>query len=80
MKKEKPNVDVLKHHLVPKMEIMKEEDKQELLEKYKIDDSMLPRILSDDAAVSALGAKVGDVLRIRRKDETGDYDYYRLVA
>lgn len=80
MKKEKPNVDVLKHHLVPKMEIMKEEDKQELLEKYKIDDGMLPKILSDDAAVSALGAKVGDVLRIRRKDETGDYDYYRLVA
>ena len=80
MKKEKPNVDVLKHHLVPKMEIMKEEDKQELLAKYKIDDSMLPRILSDDAAVSALGAKVGDVLRIRRKDETGEYDYYRLVV
>jgi len=80
LKKEKPNVDVLKHHLVPKMEIMKEEDKQELLEKYKIDDGMLPKILSDDAAVSALGAKVGDVLRIRRKDETGDYDYYRLVA
>ncbi|MEW5996146.1 MAG: DNA-directed RNA polymerase subunit RpoH/Rpb5 C-terminal domain-containing protein [Candidatus Micrarchaeota archaeon] len=73
-------MDVLKHHLVPRMEIVKEEEKKELLEKCKIDESMLPRALSDDAAVSALGAKQGDILRIKRKDETGEYDYYRLVV
>lgn len=80
LKKEKPAIDVLRHFLVPKMEVLKEEEKKELLDRYGIDESMLPKVSSDDAAVSALGAKAGDVLRIRRKDETGEYDYYRLVV
>lgn len=80
MKKEKPAIDVLKHFLVPKMEVLKEEEKKELIKKLGIEENMLPKASSDDAAVSALGAKAGDVLRIRRKDETGEYDYYRLVV
>lgn len=80
MKKEKPNVDVLKHFLVPKMEVLKEEERQDLIKKFGIEGNLLPRINSDDPAVSALGAKEGDMLRIRRKDETGEYDYYRIVV
>lgn len=80
LKKEKVAIDVLNHHLVPKMAVLKEEEKQELLNKYGIDAGMLPRMESNDAAASALGAKKGDIVRIKRKDETGEYDYYRLVV
>jgi DNA-directed RNA polymerase subunit H len=80
LKEEKSTIDVLKHHLVPKMEVMKEEDKQRLLEEFGIDTGMLPRMNSDDPAAEALGAKEGDIVRIKRKDETGEYNYYRLVV
>jgi len=80
LKKEKPSIDVLKHFLVPRMEVLKEEEKEELLKKFRIGENLLPKINSDDPAVSALGAKEGDVLRIKRKDETGEYDYYRIVV
>jgi len=62
------------------MEVLKEEEKEELLKKFRIGENLLPKINSDDPAVSALGAKEGDVLRIKRKDETGEYDYYRIVV
>lgn len=62
------------------MEVMKEEDKQRLLEEFGIDTGMLPRMNSDDPAAEALGAKEGDIVRIKRKDETGEYNYYRLVV
>ena len=80
MKEEKSTIDVLKHHLVPKMEVLKEEEKQRLLAEFGIDAGLLPRINSDDPSAEALGAKEGDVVRIKRKDETGEYDYYRLVV
>lgn len=80
MKEEKPTIDVLKHHLVPKMEVMKEEEKQRLLGEFGIDTGMLPRMNSDDPAAEALGAKEGDIVRIKRKDETAEYYYYRLVV
>lgn len=80
MKEEKSNIDVLKHHLVPKMEVMKEEEKQRILEEFGIDTGLLPRMNSDDPAAEALGAKEGDIVRIKRKDETGEYYYYRLVV
>lgn len=80
MKEEKSTIDVLKHHLVPKMEVMKEEEKQRLLEEFGIDTGMLPRMNSDDPAAEALGAKAGDIVRIKRKDETAEYNYYRLVV
>ncbi|HNT61200.1 MAG TPA: DNA-directed RNA polymerase subunit RpoH/Rpb5 C-terminal domain-containing protein [Candidatus Bilamarchaeaceae archaeon] len=80
MSKETENIDVLKHHLVPKMEVMREEGKQQLFEKFGIDLSMLPRMNYNDPAAVAIGAKAGDVVKIRRRDETGEYDYYRLVV
>ncbi len=71
----------MKHELVPKHIIMKEDEIKEILEKYKIGRLQLPKILTTDPVVKALGAKEGDVLRIIRKSPTaGTSEYYRTVA
>ena len=60
---------------------MKEDEIKEILEKYKIKRLQLPKILTTDPVVKALGAKEGDVLRIIRKSPTaGTSEYYRTVA
>lgn len=60
---------------------MKEDEIKEILEKYKIDRLQLPKILTTDPVVKALGAKEGDVLKIIRKSPTaGTSEYYRTVA
>mmetsp|Transcript_59090 Transcript_59090/g.50057 ORF Transcript_59090/g.50057 Transcript_59090/m.50057 type:complete len:157 (+) Transcript_59090:388-858(+) len=41
-------INVTKHELVPKHEVLTAEEKQELLNRYKIEDKLLPRILSTD--------------------------------
>ncbi len=69
------------HVLVPEHRILSEEEKKELLEKYKIDIKQLPMILSSDPMVKQIGAKVGDVIEIKRKSPTaGEALYYRLVV
>jgi len=76
----KTTIDVLKHHLVPKMKIMGEKDKEKLLKKYGIVEKDLPLMLADDPASKALGAEVGDVIEIERNDATGPYKHYRLIV
>lgn len=71
---------VLDHEMVPKHEIMDESEVKSLLKKYKITLEELPKIKANDPAVVAIGAKVGDVLKITRKSPTGGIAfYYRLV-
>jgi len=80
-KKEEKEFDVLKHSLVPKHEIMKQEEVKELLKKHNIEIEQLPKILTTDAVVKAIGAKEGDVLKITRPSPTaGTTTYYRLVV
>ncbi len=76
-----PEFNIFSHKLVPKHEILKEEEKEELLKKYGVSLRQLPRILSSDPVVKVLGAKPGDVIRIRRKSLTaGETVYYRVVV
>jgi DNA-directed RNA polymerase subunit H len=80
VKEEEKEYDILKHTLVPKHEIMPAEEIKELLTKYNVTTAQLPRILASDAAVKALGAKEGNVLRITRNSPTaGTTTYYRIV-
>lgn len=72
--------DVLTHELVPEHAIMKEDEIKELVEKLNIVPEQLPKIVKNDPAAKALGAKEGDVLKITRKSPTaGKSIYYRLV-
>ena len=74
-------VDVLKHELVPEQTILSDAEKKELFLKYDIQPMQLPKILTNDASVKAVGAKLGDVIRIIRKSMTaGVSTYYRIVS
>ncbi len=71
---------IMENFLVPKHEIISEEEKVALLNKYKISLKQLPKILSSDPVVKVIGAKVGDVIKITRNEmEIGHTLYYRVV-
>jgi len=77
---EEKEYDVLNHTLVPKHTVMTAEEVKEILTKHNITAVQLPRILNSDAAVKAVGAKEGDVLKIVRNSPTaGITTYYRIV-
>ncbi len=72
---------LLLHELVPDHEIMPKEDVQKLLEQFRCDKDMLPKIFDTDPIVLAIKAKPGDVLRVKRKSPTaGECFYYRTVV
>ena len=73
-------IDIQNHMLVPKHEIMTEEEISEEFSDVDYDFKDLPKIRSDDPVVKAIGAKVGDVLRITRESQTaGVFVTYRIV-
>jgi len=75
-----PSFNVFNHELVPKHEILSNEDAEELLGKLRIEPYKLPRIKSLDPIVILIGAKPGDILKVTRKSLTaGNYVSYRYV-
>ncbi|OYT46615.1 DNA-directed RNA polymerase subunit H [Thermoplasmatales archaeon ex4484_6] len=76
-----PRFNVMENYLVPRHSIMKEEEVEELLKRYRIDRIQLPQILTADPCAKALGAQPGMVLKIERESPTaGASIYYRLVV
>lgn len=74
-------LNVLKHELVPKQIILKDEEKKELLEKLNIIPPQLPKIFTNDPVVKSIGAKEGDIIKIIRDSPTaGVTTYYRVVV
>lgn len=72
--------DILQHKLVPEHVILSDEEAQEVLDELNITVDQLPKILPGDPVVKAIGAKVGDVLKITRESETaGIFVAYRIV-
>jgi DNA-directed RNA polymerase subunit H len=68
------------HALVPKHEKLNEKEKKELLEKYHISLSELPKMSSKDPAIFNLNAKENDIIRISRKSLTaGETKFYRGI-
>ncbi len=75
------NIDIFDHELVPKHEILSEEEVKDLLSKYNVTKNQLPKIFDTDPAVKELNAKIGDVIKITRKSFTaGESVYYRVVV
>ncbi len=73
-------IDILDHKMVPKHEIMTKKEKEVLLKKLNIAGKKLPKITLDDPAITDLGAKSGDVIKITRASQTaGHVFYYRIV-
>ncbi|MBN1455353.1 MAG: DNA-directed RNA polymerase subunit H [Methanomicrobia archaeon] len=74
-------VSIVEHELVPRHEVMGEDEVAELLRTYKIQKEQLPKIKAADPVIKELKeAAVGDVIRIRRLSKTaGKSVSYRLV-
>ena len=71
----------LEHDLVPLHELISDEEKEKLLEKYNIRLKQLPRISINDPVIKTIpDAKVGDVVKITRSSVTaGKAIYYRVI-
>jgi DNA-directed RNA polymerase subunit H len=69
------------HILQPKHLKLTEKQAEELLKKFNVSKTQLPKIFADDPALPE-GCVVGDIIGIERKDsETGELNmYYRVVV
>jgi DNA-directed RNA polymerase subunit H (RpoH/RPB5) len=66
------------HVLQPKHTKVKTQEVKELLSKYNISLSQLPKIKLSDPCVPE-GCQTGEVLKIERKEEDDTIIYYRVV-
>lgn len=71
---------MIEHELVPKHEILSDEEAEEVLEEYDIEPYQLPKLKSKDPVAQEIGAESGDIVRIERDSSTaGRSIAYRLV-
>ena len=72
---------VTDHRLVPKHEIVPEEEKRQILTKFNATEEQFPFLFSTDPVVREIGAKPGDMVKITRVSDTaGESFYYRYVV
>jgi DNA-directed RNA polymerase subunit H len=68
------------HELVPEHTLLSSKEGEEVLKKYGVEASQLPKIHVDDPAAKEIGARVGDIIKIVRRSPTAKQSiYYRLV-
>ena len=68
------------HILQPKHTKLNEKDSQELLKKYNISKSQLPKILQTDAALVNMNCAIGDIIKIERAEGDKINLYFRIVV
>ena len=74
-------VDITEHKLVPRHIVLTPQEKDELLLRYKLKPSQLPRIQLQDPMARYLGLNHGQVVKIVRPSETaGRYITYRICT
>lgn len=67
------------HILQPKHSKLNEKQAEELLTKFNVSKSQLPKILSTDVALPE-GCVVGDIIEIKRKEGDKIIIYYRVIV
>ena len=74
-------VNITHHELVPKHTTLSDQEKAELLKRYRAKESQLPKIQCEDPIARYFGAKKGQVMKIVRPSETaGRYVTYRFAV
>lgn len=74
-------VNVFNHMMVPIHILLKQEEVEKVLNKYRIKPYQLPKIKDSDPAVMAIQAQAGDIIKIIRKSPTaGEAIAYRYVV
>lgn len=76
-----PTFDVFEHEHVPRHDILTEEERREVLERFHAEPYQFPWIKVSDPITIFLGAKPGDIIRIMGKSATaGRSESYRYVV
>lgn len=76
-----PTFDIFEHALVPLHEILSNEERDEVAEKYHAEPYQFPWVKASDPISIIIGAKPGDVVKVIQKSQTaGRYESYRYVV